>query len=325
MSDEQATNIYNNYNNSPYFSNISSGTNEEKYNRKHNDVNSFFTNNPTITTFQIIGSQLGLSNNTDYYTVHKFISGSTITISDNFNYIPLEGQNNFIIIKHNSNYFKITQTSSESNENSKYKCELSIGNTNNFILKCDNKGFNDTYEYQNSKIIFGGLEFNENNIICFHEDTVINTDQGDIKIKNLKSNNTIQNNKILYLVKSKILHNEFILIKKDALSKSKPDKDIFLTPSHLIIKDNKIVPVNTLVNNSTIINIKNEKKSYVYNIILQDKNFITIHNLQLNVFGISTNYYNFLKLNKMRGIKEDIIQFSKRSIVKLDLNKLENF
>ena len=325
ISDEEVTSIYNNFNSSPYYSDISSGTNEDKFTRRHSDVNTFFTNNSSITSFQIFGNQLGLSNETQTYTVHKFISGNTIDVIANFNYIPLQGENNFIIFKQNTNYCKITQTSSESNENSLYKCELSIGNTDNFVLKCQNKGFNDTYEYENIKIIFGGLEFNINNVICFHEDTIINTDQGDIKIKNLKSHNTIQNNKILYLVKSKILHDNFVLIKKNAFGDSIPSNDITLTPTHLIVKDNNIVYANSLINNTTVLNIKNKIKSHVYNIILFNKNFITINNLQLNTFGINLDYYKYLNIMKQIGKQEITVEFGKKSFVTINLNKFENF
>lgn len=72
----------------------------------------------------------------------------------------------------------------------------------NFNEVCSKMGFGDTYSSNGLKLIFGGLEFNIQNEICFHEDTIINTDQGKVKIKNLKNYNTIDNLKIIYLVKS---------------------------------------------------------------------------------------------------------------------------
>ena len=90
-------------------------------------------------------------------------------------------------------YFKITQTSAASNENSLYKCEVSSGNTDNFTLQCSNKGFGDSFDY-NNVTVFGGVEFfiDNSGSICFHEDTDINTDQGVVKIKNLKSYHTLR-------------------------------------------------------------------------------------------------------------------------------------
>ena len=67
-----------------------------------------------------------------------------------------------------------------SNENAKYKCELSEGNADNFSEVCSNQGFGDTYTNGNITILFGGAEFNVSNEICFHEDTIINTDQGEV-------------------------------------------------------------------------------------------------------------------------------------------------
>ena len=189
MNDTQAESIYDIYNTSPYFSDISSGTNTDKYTRRHNDVTSYFNDNSN-TSFSIFGNQLGLSNGSETYKVHKFTSGSTITMNDNYNYIPIQGENEYIILKHKRNYFKITQTSSSNDENAEYKCELSIGNSNNFNEVCSNQRFNDTYTYGDVTIVFGGAEFNINNEICFHEDTLIETDQGEIKIKDLKSYNT---------------------------------------------------------------------------------------------------------------------------------------
>ena len=292
MSDSQASSIYNNYNTSPYLSNVSNGTNGDKFTRRHDDVGSYFTNNPSISSFAILGNQLGLKNNNIEYKIYKFTSGSTINISDNFNYVPISGQNNFIILKYNSVYFKVTQTSVLSNENAKYKCEISLNNTDNFSEVCTNKGFGDNYTYTNNninfEIVFGGAEFlvSNNNEICFHEDTLIGTDQGQIKIKNLKSFHTIDNSNILYLIKSDTKYKELVLIKQNAFDFNKPNTDIILTKNHLININNGILPIHKLINNENIIKIKNDGKS-VYNIMIMNTNFIDICNLKLNVIGVS--------------------------------------
>ena len=325
MSDSKATSIYNNYNTSPYFSNISSGTNENKYSRRHTDVISYFTNNSSVTSFSISGNQLGLSNSSEDYKVHKFTSGETIEISDKFNYIPLQGLNQFIILQYNSTYFKVTQTSIASNQNAKYKCEVSLNNTDNFTLECENKGFGDTFDYGNFQIVFGGVEFiNNNNEICFHEDTLINTDQGKIKIKDLKSSNTIKNSKIVYLIKSEKKYKHLVLIEKNALGINLPSDNIIITKSHLIFINNKLIPISKLVNNKTIRIIENEN-SNVYNMILVDKNLINVNNLYLNVFGISNKYFNELEKLKKEGRKNKIINFSPDSKINLDFGKFLEF
>lgn len=325
VSDSKATSIYNNYNTSPYFSNISSGTNENKYSRRHTDVNSYFTNNSSITSFSISGNQLGLSNSSEDYKAHKFTSGETIEISDKFNYIPVQGQDQFIILKSNSTYFKITQTSETSNVNANYKCEVSLNNTDNFTLECENKGFGDTFDYGNFQIVFGGVEFiNNNNEICFHEDTLINTDQGKVKIKDLKSSNTIQNSKIVYLIKSENRPTHMVFIEKNALGINLPSDNIIITKSHLIFINNKLIPISELVNNKTIRIIENENVD-VYNMILVDKNLINVNNLYLNVFGISNKYFNELEKLKKEGRKNKIINFSPYSKINLDFSKFLEF
>ena len=95
MSDSQASSIYDSYNTSPYLSTVSNGTNGEKFTRRHDDVESYFTNNSSATSFSITGNQLGLSNGSENYKVLKFTHGDTFTISDNYNYIPIKGLNKF--------------------------------------------------------------------------------------------------------------------------------------------------------------------------------------------------------------------------------------
>ena len=323
MSDSQATNIFNIYDTAPYYSDISSGTNGDKFTRRHDDVESYFTNNSSVTSFSITGNQLGLSNGSDTYTVHKFTHGSTFTISDNYNYIPIQGENKFAILNYGTKYFRITQTSSVSNENAEYKCELSEGNADNFSEVCSNQGFGDTYTNGNITIVFGGAEFNVSNEICFHEDTIIETDQGEIKIKDLKSYNTIGNTSILYLIKSEKKHRELVLVKKDALGKNKPNCDVKLTKNHLILLKDGIFPISKLVNDISI--VETDNYSEVYNIILLNNNYINVSNIFLNVFGIDEDYLKKLENKKKDGVEDYEISFSSESKIKLDLNKLRNF
>lgn len=323
MSDSQAESIYNSYNTSPYLSNVGNGTNGEKFTRRHDDVESYFTNNSSATSFSITGNQLGLSNGSENYKVLKFTHGDTFTISDNYNYIPIKGLNKFAILNYGTKYFRITQTSEVSDENAKYKCELSEGNTDNFTEVCSEQGFGNSYTNGNITIIFGGAEFNISNEICFHEDTIIDTDQGKIKIKDLKSYNTIGNTSILYLIKSEKKHKELVLVKKDAFGKNKPNCDVKLTKNHLILLKNGVFTISKLVNNSSIVTIDNN--SEVYNIILLNNNYIKVSNIFLNVFGIDDNYMKKLEKKKADGFKDYEINFLEESKVKLDLSKLRNF
>jgi len=321
MTDTNASSIYNDYNNSPYFSNINNESNTKKYSRRHTDVASYFSENAGVNEFSINGNQLGLSKSTKSYKIYRFTSGSQINISDTYNYFPLTGKDKFIILKYNITYFKITQTSVVSNENSQYKCEISTdGET--YSLECENKGFGDTYSYNNIQVIFGGVEFLVNNEICFHEDTIIETDQGDIEIKNLKPNNTIRDLKIISLLKSNIYYNILVLIKKNAFMENYPNRDILITEEHLILINNSFIPAGKLIDNKNVLRVKNN--SDVYNIILENENYIRIGNLNFNVLGVSKEVYNKIIENKKNGIKEMDLKFSRNTSIKLDLNKFLN-
>ena len=91
--------MYNNFSNSSYsWEDYSSESNANKYLRRHTNVNSYFSNNPSKSFFSLLGKQLGLSNTSANYKVYKFISGNQITVTDSYNYIPVQTQNNYIII-----------------------------------------------------------------------------------------------------------------------------------------------------------------------------------------------------------------------------------
>lgn len=305
----------------------SSETNAVKYTRRHNDVSSYFSENSELSSFTLVGNKLGLKYSSNQYTIHKFITGDTINIIENKNYIPISGENNYIVVKYNSTYFKITQTSILDNDESLYKCEISLNNDSNFNLVCSNKSFGDSYTYDNIEIVFGGAEFivNDRNEICFHEDTLIDTDQGQIKIKNLKSFHTIDGNDVLYLIKSETEYEELVLIKKDAFDINSPNKNIMLTENHLISVNNMVKPVHKLLNNESILKIKNHNKSRVYNIILLNSNFINVNNLKVNVIGISKKSCDSLDGYKSEGIDNLDLKFSKNTVVNLKLSKFKNF
>ena len=324
MSDSQAESIYNSFNTSPYLSNIGNGTNGDKFTRRHTDVTTYFTNNSSVNSFFITGNQLGLSNGSENYKVLKFEHASTITISDSYNYIPITGQNQFAILKYDTKYFRVTQTSNDSSENARYKCELSEGNTDNFNVVCFNQGFGDTYTNDNVTIVFGGAEFNVSSEICFHEDTIINTDQGEVKIKDIKSFHTIDNCEIIYLLKSEIKHKKLVLIKKNALGKEIPSKDTIVTRNHLILYNNKIIKAHSMVDNINVLLIYN-KNSNVYNIIMINKKFIKVNNIFMDVLGMDESYFKILKKKYENGEKYYSLFFSPKTIINLQLSKLKNF
>ena len=87
--------------------------------------------------------------------------------------------------------------------------------------------------------------------------------------------------KIISLLKSTIHYNVLVLIKKNAFMENYPNRDILITEEHLILMNNRFIPAGKLINNKNVLRVKNN--SPVYNIILQNENYIRIGNLNFNV------------------------------------------
>jgi hypothetical protein len=158
MTSTEVTSTYNNYNSAPYYSDIASGTNAEKYTRRHNTLNTYFTNNPLITSFSMTGNQLGLLNPAKSYNIHKFTNGDDIDIISGYHYIPLSGQNQFVIFKNGTTWYKITQTSADDGESTVYKYEKSTDSGNNYDTPITGKTFGQSIIDGSITIGFGGAE-----------------------------------------------------------------------------------------------------------------------------------------------------------------------
>ena len=180
VTDSEATNLYDTYN--FWNSKTTPTTDSEKISMRHDNVNLLF-NSLNDTSFSLLGSKLGLTYGTRSYKIWKYIENGSINLDYDYNYIPLQGENKFIVIIYNSIYYKITQTSSQNGVNAQYKLEVSLDNQNSYTLAVSGKGFDETFTYNNLTFIFGGLEVVVDNStsLCFHEDTLIKTDQGSIK------------------------------------------------------------------------------------------------------------------------------------------------
>ena len=136
----------------------------------------------------------------------------------------------------------------------------------------------------------------------------------------MKKYNTINTKKIIYLVKSTSIPETLVLIKKNTWGINIPNKDLILTKNHIIKVKNKILPVYNFIDNYNIILIDNTE--YVYNIIIENCNFITINNLKVNVFGMDSYYLNYLKNLKKKGVKTIEVFPSPESKIILDLDKI---
>lgn len=314
---------------SKYLTKEPANTKVQKIKKRHTDVENFFVKNADKIKFSILGSDLGLSNNSKSYVVHKFSSGETINIVEQFNYIPLTGKDEFIICKFSGKYYKVTQTSESSEINEAYKLEIS-DNGSSYNLVSDNYNFDDTYSDDYVNIKFGGLEINSNNSeICFHENTIISTNLGKVKIKDLKSYHMINNSKIIYLLKSDIKPQNIVLIEKNAFGYCKPNNSILVTKNHTIFINNRIIPIYYFINGTSIRLVKNTLD--VYNIIMLNNNKINISNIEFGVISMSNKKFKKLKKLYKKGVKEVNItldsnnKFLKPAKIKLNLMEFAKF
>ena len=159
MTSSEVSAIYNNYNSAPYYSDIASGTNAEKYTRRHSTLNTYFTNNPSISSFTMTGNQLGLLNPAKSYNVHKFTNATSIDGSSGYHYVPLSGQNQYVIFKNGATWYKVTQTSTDDGANTIYKSEKSTNSGNSYNAPITGKTFGQSIIDGNITIGFGGAEF----------------------------------------------------------------------------------------------------------------------------------------------------------------------
>ena len=158
MTDSESSSTYNNYNSAPYYSDISSETDSAKFTRRHNTLETHFSNNPSITSFSMTGNQLGLLNSSKTYTIHKFTNADDIDISSGYHYVPLSGQNQYVIFKNGTTWYKITQTSADNGTSTTYKYEKSTDSGNNYAVAVTGKTFGQSFTDGSITIGFGGAE-----------------------------------------------------------------------------------------------------------------------------------------------------------------------
>ena len=254
MTDDEVVTAYDN--SQIYSTSMSDATNEEKFTKRHTEMQTYFDNNPTKSSIGIIGNQLGLLNSTETYIVHKFINASSIDISNGFHYVPLTGINNFIIFKNDSTWYKITQTSNDNGASTLYKYEISNNNGNSYSSEVSGKTFGDSLTDGNITIGFGGAESGAQvdvSNICFLGDALVHTDQGILPIKKITRKNSIFGLKVLSLIKVKNMDDYMIFFRKNSLGTNVPSEDIYISKNHHILINNCYIQAKFLVNGKNII------------------------------------------------------------------------
>ena len=303
MTDSEVQDKYNNYNSAPYYGDISSSSDSDKFTRRHSELDTFFTNNSSVTNFEITGNQLGLSSGAKTYTVYKFTgSNQQIDISSGNHYIPLSGQNQYIIFKNGTSWYKITQTSTDDGTSTTYKYEVSTNSGTSYGDAVTGKVFGDSFVHGDTTIAFGGVEAtNSSSNICILEGSYINTDQGSTLIEHLTTEYTINSLPILYIFRS-LATQTFICFKKNCFDYDIPNKDTYISSKHLVYdrKRNLLTEASTFIDDNKIFKINIENNKYCYHILLQNWSLIEVNNIECetlcSINNISINFYkkNFI-------------------------------
>ena len=120
-------------------------------------------------------------------------------------------------------------------------------------------------------------------IICFLKDTLIETDQGIVRIDKLEpSEHTIRGMKIHKITKQVVNKSdtELVCIEKDAIDENVPDRLTIMTKHHRIKYKNYLIKAEMLVNRNKKIYKRKYEGESLYNILLDEYQLVRANNLE---------------------------------------------
>ena len=211
--------------------------------------------------------------------------------------------------------------------------DLSCSSDGKQKLECEINGYN---ELDKSIIINDLNVYLNKEYLLFNENSIIKTDQGLIKINNLKPIfNTINLNKIIKITKSKKYdNNNLILVKKNTFGDNKPNQDTILTYNQKIFYNNNYVKLSDIYfdldNKFGLVILKNNNDNYLYNILIDNISKINLNNLDLelpknyNIQYYEESFYDFniIKEIIINNINEKFNEFKNNFLY--DYNKTIN-
>ena len=170
--------------------------------------------------------------------------------------------------------------------------------------------------------------------ICFVAGTLVSTDQGEIKInKIIPGKHTIDNKKILYVTETISSDKNLVKIGKNSIQNNVPNKDIIMTKNHIVEIGPLKFEAEELINKKDITLVPYNDE-YLYNILMENYNFITVQNLRVetlhpaNTFSkIINSKYDKITKSKMLIEYNNIVKDDKKEkLGKLDksLKKKKN-
>ena len=192
--------------------------------------------------------------------------------------------------------------------------------------------FGKSYEIKNQKINLNKEE------LFFDGDSILKTDQGDIKIKNIIPHKySINNQKIIEVNKGiDTSIKNLILFKAGCIEYNLPSQDLLLKKNQKIYYNNKYYETHEILykfESEIELKLINYKNNYLYNFIIENTKYYEINNLNImNLYQINSFYiddYN-KKLNKIKNILDNKINIGFKNIplkineFNIDIYKISN-
>ena len=164
----------------------------------------------------------------------------------------------------------------------------------------------------------GLYQFNkQNSNICFIASTLVQTDQGQEQISKLISGyHTIDGKEIKFITETKTKDRHLYKIRRNALGKNIPSREMTVTGNHFVEYDGLMVPVKNLIFNNKVekVEYKGEK---LYNILMDKHEIIKVNNLNVETLhpnNLIARLYNNEQFQNMdyEEKKQLIKKFNKR-------------
>ncbi len=139
---------------------------------------------------------------------------------------------------------------------------------------------NNSANVQNMLTMFSTATILPISSICFIEENKVETDQGLIEIQNIDENiHTINDKKIVSLVKTFSEEKYLVCIEKDAFGENIPSQDTVMSTNHKLVYNEEMIEVCKLIGKNDKIYKINYNGEILYNILMEDYDNICVNNL----------------------------------------------
>jgi hypothetical protein len=183
--------------------------------------------------------------------------------------------------------------------------DLYYSDTNGFV-QITNTTINDVVQYFTSH----GLEQINISNICFPKDTPIVTDQGIVKIQDIK-NNTINGLKVEHVTITTSIEKELVCFEKDSISINCPSQKTIMTRNHKVFHGTMVNADTLLGDHIYLIPYNGE---LLYNVLLEKNGLMNVNGLVCETLDVNNIIALFYKSNYTVDKKNKIMKLLNDSI-----------